>query len=264
MANWLIEDKKEKAFKGILFILNPLLSVFYSFKRINTRSSYVVFFLFALLFGLSFTVQSGKTEDLKIDGATYREKFDQYQTYSEVLFYNRLQEYLEFDEGDKDFYFDIIAFSVSKWTDNYHYLFLIFAAVFAYFALKSLRFLTAEPNFTTSISCLILVFLFMNNQIFNINGVRFWTAAWIAVYSIFQVFRNGNKHYVWLALFTPFIHGSFFIFFVILVFAFFLKKMNHKLWVILFLISLLASNFSIEIIRGVIDSLPSFLSRTAS
>ena len=209
IIDWNKEIKIDKAIKAILFILNPILGVLYSFKRINTKSSYIVFFLFALVFGLSFTVESGKTAESRFDGASYREKFDRYIYYGENLYFTRLSEYLGFKEGDKDFYFDTVAFFTSQWTNNYHFIFLIFAAVFAYFALKSFRFLTVEPNFTTSLSCLILAYLFMSNQIFNINGVRFWTAAWIGVYCIFQVIKNGNKRYFWLALLTPFVHGAF-------------------------------------------------------
>src|SRR5690554_799866 len=259
MQSWSKEIKTDKAIKAILFILNPILGVLYSFKRINTKSSYVIFFLFALVFGLSFTVQSGKTEESRLDGASYREKFDQYQSHSENLYYFRLNEYITFNDGDKDFYFDTVAFFISKQTDNYHYLFLIFAIVFAYFALKSFRFLTSEPNFTTSLSCLILAYIFMSNQIFNINGVRFWTAAWIGVYCIFQIIKNDNKRYFWLALLTPIVHGAFIVFVVVLLFGYFFKKLNYRIWGNLFLISFFISSFAVELTRGAIDFLPSFL-----
>jgi hypothetical protein len=263
MQHWNKEIKTDKAAKAILFILNPILGVLYSFKRINTKSSYLVFFLFAIVFGLSFTVQSGKTVANQFDGASYREKFERYIAYGEVLYFTRLKEYLEFEDGDKDFYFDTFAFFISKLTHNYHALFFVLAIVFAYFALKSFRFLTAEPNFTSSLSCFILAYLFMINQIFNINGVRFWTAAWIGIYCVFQVFKNGNKRYLWLSILTPFVHGAFWIFVVLLVFGFFFKKLNHRLWVFLFLISFLASNLSVELIKVVVDYLPQFLSKTA-
>lgn len=263
MTGWQKEEKIDKALKIFLFLVSPLVAALYALRNIKTKSSFVTFFLFAIFFGLSFTVESGKTAESRFDGASYREKFDRYINYGELLYYSRLKEYVEFEEGHKDFYFDTIAFFTSQLTHNYHFLFFIFAAVFAYFALKSFRFLTSEPNFTTSLSCLILAYLFMSNQIFNINGVRFWTAAWIGVYCIFQLIKNGDKRYLWLALLTPFVHSAFFLFVVVLLFGYFFKKLNHKLWVFLFLVSFLASNLSVELVRSVSDYLPPFLKRTA-
>lgn len=193
MTTWPKENNSDKALKIILFLISPFIAFLYSLRTIKTKSSYVVFFLFCVFFGLSFSVSAGKDEHNRADGASYREKFELYKYVSDSEFYNRFNEYFTFEEGAKDYYFDTVAFYVSRVTDNYHIMFMVFAIVFAYFGLKSLRFLTSEPKFDASLSCLILVYLFMINQIFNINGVRFWTAAWIGVYCIFQIFRNGNK-----------------------------------------------------------------------
>jgi len=262
MSTWPKEHNLDKAVKFILFLISPTIAFLYSLRTIKTKSSYVVFFLAALFFGMAFTVESGKTDDVGIDGASYREKFDRYIHYGEYLYYERLNEYLSFDKGDKDFYFDTVAFFTSKVTHNYHVMFLIFAMVFAYFALKSFRFLTTETKFVTSYACFLLAFLFMNNQIFNINGLRFWTAAWIGVYSIFQIFRKDNRKYFLLALCTPFIHGAFWLFLLVLIIAYFNQK-KHNTWVILFYISFGLSFISVELMRISIDYLPNFLQNMA-
>lgn len=262
MAVWQKENKTDKALKITLFLVSPFIAFLYSLRSIKTKSSYIVFFLFCLFFGMAFTVESGKTDDNSIDGTSYREKFESYRTVGEQEYYDRFKEYLTFEEGARDYYFDTVAFYVSRVTGNYHVMFLVFAFVFAYFGLKSLKFLTAEDKFNASLSCLILVYLFMINQIFNINGVRFWTAAWVGVYCIFQIFRNDNKRYFLLALLTPFFHGSFWIFLLVIVGAYFSRK-NYKIWIPLFFISFLVSNVSIYLIQGIIDSLPPFLARMA-
>src|SRR5690606_5049315 len=231
-------------------LCSPFIAFLYSLRTIKTKSSYVVFFLFCVFFGLSFSVSAGKDEENKSDGASYREKFELYKYVSDSEFYYRFNEYFTFEEGAKDYYFDTVAFYVSRVTDNYHIMFMVFAIVFAYFGLKSLRFLTSEPKFDASLSCLILVYLFMINQIFNINGVRFWTAAWIGVYCIFQIFRNNNKKYFLLALCTPFFHGAFWVYIVVITFAYF-SKCTRKLWVVLFFISFLVFYFSIVFLRGI-------------
>ncbi|WP_169514978.1 EpsG family protein [Arenibacter latericius] len=259
---WQKEDQIDKGIKVILFLISPFIASLYSLGSIKTKSSYVIFFLFALFFGMSFTVPSGKTESNSYDGASYREKLDRYYYYGDNLYYTRLKEYIEFKEGHKDIYFDTIAFITTKITDNYHVMFMIFAIIFAYFALKSLQFLTTEAKFVTSYTCLILATIFLDNQIFNINGVRFWTATWVGVYSIFQIYRNNNKTYIFLAFCTPFIHGSFWIFIFVLIISFF-NKSNNRTWIILFYTSFLISLVSIELVRFSTDFLPDFLKKMA-
>lgn len=258
MATWLKESNKDKATKVILFLISPFIAFIYSLKRIKTKSSYVVFFLFFIFFGLAFTVQSGKRGDVTIDSASYRERFDIYKLVSHREFTENFKDFLTFSEGKKDYYFDTVAFYVSRITDNYHVMFMVFAAVFAFFSLKTFKFLTSEDNFDASISCYILAYLFMINQIFNINGMRFWTAAWIAVYAIFQIFKNNNKKYFLLVLITPFFHGAYWIYLTVVVIAYFFKK-NSKLWIVLFFISFFVSNISIDFIRNLTDKLPPFL-----
>lgn len=262
MSRWPKENNTDKALKIILFLISPFIAFIYSLRTIKTKSSYVVFFLFCVFFGLSFTVSNVRDEVNSIDGVSYREKFELYNYVSDSEFYKRFNEYFTFEEGAKDYYFDTVAFYVSRVTDNYHIMFMVFAIVFAYFGLKSLRFLTSEPKFDASLSCLILVYLFMINQIFNINGVRFWTAAWIGVYCIFQIFRNGNKKYFLLALCTPFFHGAFWVYILVITFAYF-SKWTQKVWVVLFFISFFVSNISVDFVRGIIGYLPPFLAGMA-
>src|SRR5690606_38353493 len=135
------------------------------------KSSYIVFFFFALFFGLSFTV----VEERGYDSSHYKNEFENYRFVNAYTFEQDFENFLTFNDGKKDYYFDTVAFYVSRITDNYHFMFMIFAAIFAFFALKSFKFFTSEENFSFSVACLILAYLFMYNQIFNINGVRMWT-----------------------------------------------------------------------------------------
>ena len=258
MSVWLKENKNTIAIKIILFLISPLFSFFYSLKTIKTRSSYVIFFLVALFFGMAFTVEKGQLSGSTFDGSFYREIFEQYKAESYLNYWNGFKDFLTFNKGKKDYYFDTVAFFISRITDNYHVMFLAFAFVFAFFSLKAFKFLTSENNFTSSLSCLILAYLFMTNQIFNINGVRFWTAAWIAVYCIFQIFRNGDNRYFLLAFCIPFVHGSFWVFTVVILLAYLLRR-YEKIWLILFFISFLVSSVALEMITDASNFLPPFL-----
>lgn len=260
MPTWQKENNHDIILKLVLFLISPFFAFVYSLRTMRTRSSYVVYFLFAIFFGMAFTVPSGKTEGYGMDGASYRAWFEYDTMMHSSEFKASWEEYLEFDEGKKDFYFDGVSFVVSRLTDNYHYLFMVLAVVFAFFMLRSFRFLTAENNLNFSIAGIILAYLFTYNQIFNINGMRFWTAAWIGVYVIFKIFKKGDKRYWLLALITPFFHGSFWVFIGVLLIAQFTKRFQ-KTWTILFVISFFVSNIAIEVIQYTYAYLPAFLSR---
>ncbi|PZD76611.1 EpsG family protein [Mesonia sp. K7] len=263
MNSWQSEEKTDQAIKIILFLISPFIATFYALRNLKTRSSFLIFFLFAVFFGMSFTVDLGKNESSSFDGASYREKFERYiYYYNETDFITSLDNFLYLNEGAKDYYFFSLSYFVSQITNNYHVLFMVIAIVFAFFALKSLKFLVLEKNFQTNFGGFVLLSLFMINDIFNINGVRFWTAAWVGVYCIFQIFRNNNKKYFLLAAITPFIHVAFWIFLVVMIGAYFSKK-TSKPWIILFFISFLVSNISVELVRGLINILPPVLANMA-
>lgn len=259
---WSKEKNQDKAIKVMLFVISPFIAALYALRRMNTKSSYWVFFGFAVFFGMAFTIESGKTAGSgALDGSAYRGWFeeDMRTSYSEYI--NGLEGFLTFDEGKKDYYFETISFYISRFTDNYHLMFMAVAIVFAFFALKSFKFLTQEENFDYSISSIILIYLFLgSNDIFNINGLRFWTAAWIGVFCIFHIFRNNDKKYLLLIFLTPFVHGSFWIFIGIVLLAYFFKR-YEKLWIILFFVSFVVGSIAVEIIANASDSLPTFVQR---
>lgn len=256
---WLPETKIDVQIKVLLFLISPFFGFLYALKRIKTKSSFVIFFMFALCFGMAFSPDKRGAEAY-IDGQYYVEEMPVFASMSNEYFYNEFQKFLAFDDGSKDYYYNTVAFYVSRFTDNYHVMFMLFAVVFAFFQLKTFRFFTAEENFNNSLICILLAFLFTYNQIFNINGMRFWTAAWIGVYCIFQIFFNNNKKYFLLVFCTPFFHGSFWVYIAVIVLAYLVRK-YEKAWIVLFFISFIFSSFAIELIQNTIDYLPPFLAR---
>lgn len=259
MAFWSKEFPEDRKIKAIVFLISPFLSFLYALRRMNTRSSYVVFFLFALCFGMAFTIGTNRGSR-GLDSSFYRSYFEENQNITYDDFLQSFNSYLTFKEAKKDFYFDTIAFGVSRLTDNYHVLFLVFAAIFATFQLKTLRFFTSHPNFKFSTLCLLLAFLFTYNQIFNINGVRFWTAAWIGVYAVFKIFLKEDKRYFLLVLFTPFFHGAFSVFVAFVILAYFTRKFE-KTWIVLFFVSFAFSSFVVELVKNIGQFLPPFLAK---
>lgn len=259
MSVWQKENRYDKAAKIVLFLISPFFSFLYSLRTMNTRSSYVVFFLFAVFFGMAFSVSNTRTEG-SIDGISYRAYFEEYKYISANYYFEGLNEFLTLDEGKKDYYFDTVAFYVSRITDNYHVMFMVFAIIFAFFSLKTFKLFITDNKFDISFASFILAYLFMVNQIFNINGMRFWTAAWVGVYALFQIFGKKNKRYFLLLLVTPFFHGSFWIFIAVVVLAYLLMRFD-KVWAILFFVSFFVGSIAVEILQETSDLLPAFMQR---
>ena len=124
------------------------------------------------------------------------------------------------------------------------------AFVFAFFQLKCLSYFVKEENYSSSLICVILTCLFLWNNIYNINGARFWTASWISIYCVFKIFHDQKLFYFLLALCLPMIHASYLVFPIILLLALFLQKYRNSL-IILFcfswFFSIIATDFNVQL-----------------
>lgn len=257
---WLKEDSMDIMIKVMTFMLSPFLSFIYSLRRINTKSSYVVFFLFAFFYGLCFTVIADNLDVWETnDAAKWRFRFENtnLETFDDYIRY--CTEYFLFIGTDiRDLYIGTLFFFVHKFSDNYHIFFCVIALVFSYFQLKSLRFLVNSPSFDNGIVCLVICALFLNNTISNISAIRFPTAAWMCVYGILQFFYNKKSKYLALLLMLPLIHRGFLFFYPILLLVLFFR--DKGIWRSLYFVSFLFSGLSIYIIRDATNYLPGFLS----
>lgn len=258
-SSYHIEETTDVIIKIITFVISPFLSFLYSLRTMDRKSSYVVFFLFSVFFGMAFSVAGNLGEmEYYLDGVFYRMDFEKYCRYSYGDFIMDWDEYVGLKGDIKDFYFNVVAYSVSRVSDNYHLMFAVLALVFAYFQLKSLSFFTSEKNYRNCLFILILALIFCWNQIFNINGVRYNTAAWVYVYCVFQLFLNNNKRYFFLLALTPFIHASFYVYSFFLIIAYWLKN-KSQFWKVAFIVSFFVSSISTVLVRYVQAFLPDVL-----
>ncbi len=260
MAKWLKENNEDLGIKIILFFISPFFSLLYSLKRVNTKSSYLFFFLFAILFGLNFTTSNGRDEYNTGDAAVYRQSFELYKYSNIDDLKNYYKETMSMEnERRRDVYVISMIYIASLFSLDYHIFFMLLAIVFSYFMLRSMKFLTEEDSFNyTSMYVLILCIFVFNNGIFNINGCRFWTASWIAIYSIFQIFRNNNVRYLLLIALTPLIHQAYW-FLVVILLIVLLTRFFNNIWKILFFASFFVSSFAIEFVTDISEYLPTSL-----
>lgn len=226
-----MESKKT----GLLFLVSPVLGLVEAFRDLKSKQARTVLFWFCLCFGICFTVGTNRTEG-STDGISERIDFEKSKNLTTTKYLSYLKDYFEFDEGDQDIYIVTVSYLVGQFTDNYHYFFLVLAIVFAFFQLKCLRYLVREDNFTNSAICIILVCLFLWNNVYNINGARFWTASWIGVFCAFKTFLENKPYYILISICTLLVHVSFVVFPFVLLFAYLVKRAEKPL-LLLFCVS---------------------------
>ena len=260
MIGWRAERPDDLIIKSVLFLFSPFLSFLSAIVRIKTKSSFIIFYLFSLFYGIAFTTESGKSETAGNDGAVFRAIFEEYicgMSFGE--FKRAIVDILSGNSWHKDIYFHVVAYVVSLYTTNYHYLFFALAMVFGYFMLKSLAFLVKESAFDGGLVSLLLASLFVTNGIFDINGMRFWTAAWIAAYALLRILVRNETRYLLLLCLTPLVHSSFyFLLVVFLIYSFFSDKKSR--WIYFYYFSFVFSSISVFVISAFIGEIP-FLSR---
>ena len=210
-----------RASKAILFILNPFISAIFSLKDIRDGVSHRFLYLWFLIFGIGFCAISEVADSFR-----YVEKFMIEHNYTWSQYMMEINEYFTFESNIKDIYTLTVNFFVGRFTNNYHWTYFIYAAVFGFFYIKSLKIFLRHNNVSNNIVFYALLFMFCySNPIYNINGVRFWTAAWIGVYVALSVFVEKDYKKLPLLILLPLVHGS------------------SVIWVVIMAIDLLLSRF---------------------
>lgn len=190
--------------KILLFILNPFLSAIISLKNIRDGISHTTLYLWFLIFGIGFCAQNETADSYR-----YVEDFMIEHNYSWSQYLFEINEYFTFESNIKDIYTLTVNFLVGRFSDNYHWTYFIYAAIFGFFYVKSLRIFLKSARVSNDIVFYALLFMFCySNPIFNINGVRFWTAAWIGVYVALSVFVDKKYKTIPLLLLMPLVHGA--------------------------------------------------------
>lgn len=241
--------------KTALFILNPFISAIVSLRDIRDGVSHSFLYLWFLIFGIGFSAVNEAA-----DSSRYVDDFVVEHNYSFEYYVYLVKDYFTFESNTKDIYTLTVNFLVGRFTDNYHWLFFFYAIVFGFFYLKSLQIFLRLQKANTNFIFYFLLFLFCySNPIFNINGVRFWTASWIAVYATLKIVIDRQYRYVALLAITPLVHGTFPIWIATFLVAI-LTSRFYKIWQVLFVLSSFVTAISfLSVLDDISEYLPQYM-----
>lgn len=252
--------KSRTLWDWLIFLINPLISAILVLGNLKSKNSLFIIGAFYLLFGMAFM-----PVDEAADSYRYAEKFSIFSINPEQNLANSIDIYIEDpEEGEnvKDLYLYFMFYISCKIAgDNIHFLFFLFSIVFAFFSLSCLWYITSNENYKNCWPMYALLFLFLfSNDIYNINGVRFWTASWIAVYMMYGYFIRRNSFYLLWLIVLPLVHQSYLLFDVFFLISV-VCRLRINILIKLYIISFFLGEIGLHFTETVKDSLPNSLQR---
>ncbi len=192
----------------ILFILWPFLSFMLAVINFSQKEARKVIYIFFIYYGLTFVISELGGYGPDAERQALRLITAARQPFSEFF---KIVGDLYVAEDSVDLIQPLLIFFVSRFTNDYGFLFAIYAAFFGFFYLKSIklvyRHFYENPGYNSLIH---LIFFVLIIPITFINGFRMWTAAWIFFFGAYNVVLNRDPRYLLIALCSSFVHFSFF------------------------------------------------------
>lgn len=248
----------------LLFFFIPLFSFISTIKYVDRKAGRVLIVLFCCLVGWLMSPYS-QDQDLY----RYYEKFEVVSSWNAHTYGINLADYLMFNSGKKDFYFETVTYFCSRLTDNPHFYYLIFGLVFGLFFSKSLSIMISnfykKGGKMDTYSGIFFFLIIFSIPFMLISSIRFWTAAWVSIYVALKVLVENKPLYSFWLLLALFIHGTYLIFIVLFGLSYLLSRTDKFTYflVVLVYLSIPFSYLSFSVIDSVAQYIPGFLEDTA-
>jgi hypothetical protein len=249
---------KEVFISLVFYLIWPISSLAISIALYKKSWSKYFFILFGFYFGFSFIVPSSKTTEA-YDSEFYAVQLKEYH-FNDITFRELVNGFYSIETGQTDIYQPIVTWGVSVFTDNYHVLFAVYGLVFSLFLAKITWLMIKMANVEQKgFAIYILLTFVLINPLWNINGVRMWTALNVFLYGVIVFyFKNRTKGVIFILL-SCLVHVSF----VIPVLFFFvslcISKIKISHFFLLFIISFLFKGLPPTMLTSLSAFLPEFI-----
>ena len=249
--------KTESFYIFIVTLLFPFIGLVLSLIRWKKSWAMNMFWLACIYLGaIQIYVPEGTTLGDGMDSGRY--VLDLINMYNNpyITFWSILSLY-QIDINYMDLYQQLITYFVSRFTDNGHVLFAVFATIFGFFYSRNIWYILDKlPSKKLGILYVLFGLFFLVCPITQINGVRMWTALHVFVYAIMPYLVERDKSKIWLLLTTPLIHFSY-LYIMIFTFAYILLPYNIKtkqtfalIAVVIYTITLFINSLSLDAVSS--------------
>lgn len=218
-----------------IFIICPFAAFLLALTRAASKSSYVIYFMFGIVFAwhMNYT-GSARYDDLI--GIMHRVIITDV-SFDDLII--QLTQLLTFDDNaPKEWYENLMIWISKSISPNPHLFFALCAIPWLIFELKSLNLITSDPHFKQSIYCMIILVLFViPRDIITLQNPRFTTGLWLAVYATLQYFLKPQKsaRYGLLILILPLIHSGFWFYVFAFAIGLFASRYPTKMLLLLYI-----------------------------
>mgnify|MGYP001167309935 FL=1 len=199
---------KVPVLKFLFFLIWPFGALLSAIKNFRKPYSKTILWLFCVYFGFVF-IYANPYGKGGADSARYSRQLMELHN-SPISFQSLKSMLYNPRSGLTDIYQPILTWFVSVFTGDPRILFAIFATIFGFFWTQNLWLIFSRINIRVEI--LLLLFMLgyaLVNPIWNINGVRMWTAAQIYLYGVLIYLLEEKKiGLIWVAS-SVLVHFSF-------------------------------------------------------
>lgn len=254
-------DAKELVIKLVLFVICPFAAFLGSLLRPTSKSSFVIYFLFGILFCWHMD-PAGLTE--YDDYMGIRDEFLAYK-YSMADFLEKFVGYITLQGKERDLYSVFLNAFTRIFSSNFHLYFAIASIPYLIFSLASVRKLTESEEFPRcGIYALLIILLFViPRDIVTVQNPRYTTAVWISMWGFLNYFDRSKSNWKWYAIpiiLSVILHTGLLPMVLVFLMAIIVPLPVKKIELIFF-VSIPFSFFSYELFASINYSfLPSFLS----
>jgi len=234
----------------------PLWTLNLSIKYFRLPQAQNLFWLFCIFLGLIHVY----FPDIEIDTDGFRYAQRLIELNQQPISLGHYFSLFYTEGGFVDIYQPVITYLFSNITNNPRWLFLFFSFVFGFFYSRNIWFVLNKFPSTIGLPLFLFTLYFiLICPIWNINGVRMWTAFHVFVYGALPYLFNSDKSKLIFCFISVFFHFSFIIpLFVIIIYYFVPKSLN--IFFTFFVISLFIKELNIEQIKLFLENtIPTFL-----
>lgn len=232
----------------ILTLLSPVIGVYYAIRNLSWEWRKKVLILAIMLFGGTIILSNADGYVLMQHMYTHYQHID----FSQWLF--ELKETLLFspEPGTKgDVYSHVLSYVVGNVLGIPGQYFIFVSFVYGFFYVKSLsRILRWDSSKSKSFLFWSIIIIFVTYRfIDSMQSVRTYTGAWLLFYGTLRYYQTKKLKYFFLMLMAPLFHVAFFIIALPAYLVVFIRWVNPKIFVIIYVISFFANvntNFVIQ------------------
>lgn len=244
--------KEDGTLLKFFYFLFPFFALIESVKNFRSPSAKNLFWFFCAFYGLvHIYMPDGVYEGGGADSVRYALTLE--HMYNSNLTWSELKNtFYDGSNSGTDIYQPIVTFIVSRFTGNAHVLFCVFAIVFGFFYSRNIWLLieTCTGKIGFYLGVFIISFALLT-PIWQINGVRMWTALQVFLYGLIPYMLNNDKKKLYWCYCSILFHFSF-LFPALLLLLFLFVPYKRNIFMVVFIISFFVSQLDLEFVKSIL------------